>query len=345
MIENMIELDLDSTTLVYKQIVEQICKKIKDHELKPGDKLPTERDLARQLNVSRGTVKNAYDELASNNIIEVIQGSGSYVYNDLDVYTQEERKMALRLIERMWDKLESWNLSQEEILHLIHLSAIKRAPFALSIPIAIIDCNPDSLGIFKEQLRYIPGISIHPFLVDTILTADDPLQLLGDFPLVLTTSSHYEKLAVLLQGSKLRLIAVAAAPSRQTIIDILALPKNISLGILCQSNKFSQIIIQQLELFSSSRSHYPVCFTSDIKQVSRFIDQYDVIIVPPNLPILDKIVGGKLAEQMRVKGKRIISFNYMFDKGSLLNVECIVETLSKERAKEYGLILQHMESR
>lgn len=333
----MIELNAENGNMLYRQIVEQICAKIKNKELLPGDKLPTERELAKQLHISRGTVKKAYNELASNNIIEVIQGSGSYVYNDLDVYTMGERRLALRLIERMWSKLEEWNLSQKEILHLIQLTALKRTPSILSVPVAVIDCNPESLTIFKNQLQYIPGISISSFLVDTILTSDDPFSLLNEYSLILTTSSHYEKISSVLPYERINLIAVAASPSRQTIIDISTLPKDNTYGILCQSNKFSQIIIQQLEFFSEPRKHYPVCFSSDVKQVIRFIDQYDTIITPPSLPVLDKLVSGKALDQYALRNKRFIPFNYMFDRGSLLNVEHIVETKIKERSEEMNL--------
>lgn len=111
----MITIRFENSRPLYKQIVEQILRQVKEGILKPGDRLPTERELAEQLQIARGTVKKAYKELADNNIIEVIQGSGSYIYNDRDVYDVEHRKLASQLIEQMLDKLESWNLSPHEI--------------------------------------------------------------------------------------------------------------------------------------------------------------------------------------------------------------------------------------
>ena len=46
---------LDGQSALYKQIVEQILFKIKNGELAPGAKLPTERELAHELGVARGT--------------------------------------------------------------------------------------------------------------------------------------------------------------------------------------------------------------------------------------------------------------------------------------------------
>lgn len=98
---------------IYKQIVEQVLAQIKDGSLKPGDRLPTERELSAQLQIARGTVQKAYRELSDNNIIEVIQGSGSYIYNDKSVYDAEQRRLALELIENTLDKLDSWSLSSK----------------------------------------------------------------------------------------------------------------------------------------------------------------------------------------------------------------------------------------
>jgi GntR family transcriptional regulator, arabinose operon transcriptional repressor len=64
---------------LYRQIVDFIKQRIEDKELLPGDKLPTEVDLAKSFNVSRITSKKALDELKKMKFISRMQGSGSYV--------------------------------------------------------------------------------------------------------------------------------------------------------------------------------------------------------------------------------------------------------------------------
>ena len=51
----MITIDFNKKTPIYKQLVEQLTRSIKSGELKPGDRLPTERELAERLDVARGT--------------------------------------------------------------------------------------------------------------------------------------------------------------------------------------------------------------------------------------------------------------------------------------------------
>src|SRR5690242_351475 len=50
-----------------------------DQELRPGDKLPVEKDLAASLGVSRNTLREAVRALASIKVLQTRQGDGTYV--------------------------------------------------------------------------------------------------------------------------------------------------------------------------------------------------------------------------------------------------------------------------
>ena len=64
---------------LYRQIAEQIRGLIKSGEYGFGDRLPPERDLAKQLRVSRPSVREALIALEVEGLIEVRVGSGIYV--------------------------------------------------------------------------------------------------------------------------------------------------------------------------------------------------------------------------------------------------------------------------
>lgn len=66
-------------TRVYAQIVEKICDLIADGTLKPGDKLPPERELAERFHVSRNSVRTALHTLEVFSLTESRQGDGTYV--------------------------------------------------------------------------------------------------------------------------------------------------------------------------------------------------------------------------------------------------------------------------
>jgi GntR family transcriptional repressor for pyruvate dehydrogenase complex len=65
------------------QIAERILQMIQDKELKPGDKLPPERELAAMMGVGRPALREALRALSLINVIEIRQGAGAYI-TDLD---------------------------------------------------------------------------------------------------------------------------------------------------------------------------------------------------------------------------------------------------------------------
>lgn len=72
-------MDFKITKGIYLQIAENISHQILDGKLKPGDRIPSVRDLAAKFEVNRNTVLRTYAELSDANIIENKRGIGFFV--------------------------------------------------------------------------------------------------------------------------------------------------------------------------------------------------------------------------------------------------------------------------
>jgi len=66
-------------TPAYLQMLRALEQAIEDGSLTPGQALPSERELAQQLALSRMTVRRAFEELERRGLVEQRQGSGTYV--------------------------------------------------------------------------------------------------------------------------------------------------------------------------------------------------------------------------------------------------------------------------
>jgi GntR family transcriptional regulator len=64
---------------IYLQIRDQFRRAIGNGTLRPGEQLPTMRELAVQLKVDLNTVRRAYDELVRSGVIVILRARGSYV--------------------------------------------------------------------------------------------------------------------------------------------------------------------------------------------------------------------------------------------------------------------------
>jgi GntR family transcriptional regulator/MocR family aminotransferase len=82
-----LQIDKQSSEPVYEQIRRQVEQLVRDGLLPAGTRIPSVRQLALSLGVSKNTVSMAYEELAAQSIIETRHGSGAYVCANPDVVT------------------------------------------------------------------------------------------------------------------------------------------------------------------------------------------------------------------------------------------------------------------
>jgi GntR family transcriptional regulator, transcriptional repressor for pyruvate dehydrogenase complex len=67
------------TSRLYEQIIQQIEGSILAGELKPGDQLPAERELAQKFGVSRTAVREAVKALREKGLVEAFSGRGTFI--------------------------------------------------------------------------------------------------------------------------------------------------------------------------------------------------------------------------------------------------------------------------
>lgn len=75
----MFQIDIMSRVPVYEQLINQTEKFILLGILKPGDKIPSVRQLSAQLSVNPNTIQKAFAELDRRGIIFSVNGRGNYV--------------------------------------------------------------------------------------------------------------------------------------------------------------------------------------------------------------------------------------------------------------------------
>lgn len=76
---------------IYEQIADQIKKLIINQQLKPGEGLPSIRNLASQLHISVITTKRAYDELEREGFIVTVVGKGCFVSSENKEFIKEKK--------------------------------------------------------------------------------------------------------------------------------------------------------------------------------------------------------------------------------------------------------------
>jgi GntR family transcriptional regulator len=82
----MLEISVRSTAQVplYKQIVDQIKQLVANNKLKPGERVPTVRELATNLQINPGTVARAYQELEQEGILGASRRRGTIIMGEAE---------------------------------------------------------------------------------------------------------------------------------------------------------------------------------------------------------------------------------------------------------------------
>src|SRR6267378_403434 len=85
------------TSRLYEQIVQQIEESILKGDLKPGDQLPAERELAQRFGVSRTAVREAVKALREKGLVEAYSGRGTFVTDGTSQAVRQSLDLMLRI--------------------------------------------------------------------------------------------------------------------------------------------------------------------------------------------------------------------------------------------------------
>ncbi len=319
-------------TPVYRQVAEKIIELIGRGELKNGERLPPEREMAERLAVARGTIKKAYEELALRRVVVPARGRGTFIAAGVTPADSGRLDKAGRLIDALLANLEELRFSPQEIGNLIHLKISERQEKKAGIFIAAVDCNPESLDMFRRQIAVIARLEVKKVLLHELKNAADAERKLRDFELILCTATHYEDLTGLVPSLKKRIVRVVVSPSQQTILDLAGMTGSQKIGILCRSPQFMEIIRRKLPDYGVSPADAEGLLVGPGADVAGFIRDKHVVIIPPGYSFEIGRENKALIQRFTESGGRLVPFDYRIEKGSLLHLEERIRSLIAEEA-------------
>ncbi len=185
------------TSRLYEQIVQQIEESIVKGDLKPGDQLPAERELAQRFGVSRTAVREAVKALREKGLVEAYSGRGTFI---TDGTTQAVRQ-SLDLMVKIGQPDGS--------THLAEVRAILEPEIAA---LAATRIQETELVTMREAVSVMDGAGHDP---DAYIEADLDFHLAlaegASNPLIL---SLLDSIVGLLREQRLRIFRVPGGPER-----------------------------------------------------------------------------------------------------------------------------------
>lgn len=231
------ELDRKKGIPYYIQLKELIRKQITQGIWPTGTKLPTEREFATQLGVSRNTVSQAYKELESEGVLFSTQGRGTFVADSsLTVQLENRKEKILRIIDGAMEEAVSLGFSIDDFVAFVHVRGMEKKEFLSKVKVGFVECNPEQLQEARWNLG--PGVTIIPVLLAE-LKDKRGWERLKAMHIVVTSMGHFQEVKQLLMGRDLPVLGISLQPKLETIVRVAKLPLGREVILTCESLSFA----------------------------------------------------------------------------------------------------------
>ena len=105
---------------LYKQVIDQIKEAVADGVLKAAERLPSIREMSKELNISEITIKRAYADLEAEGLIYSRAGLGSFVASiDKEKLRKEKLSEIQQDLRRVLRAAERAGISKEDVASLL----------------------------------------------------------------------------------------------------------------------------------------------------------------------------------------------------------------------------------
>lgn len=311
-------------TPVYLQLKEAIKKMIRSGAWEAGTKIPTERELAENLNLSRNTVSTAYNELEAEGILISTQGRGTFVTDSDAVIRRESRKeRLLKIVDIAMEEAAELGFTIDEFVAITHHRGMEKKDMLSRVKVAFVECNREQLLDFSSELHLDSGVAIMPVLLDDFRARPAVINAsLADVELVLTTFFHLEEVRGLIDDKRKDIIGIALNPQLETIVKIARLPQDSVLGVICASDTFVAKIKNSLRQAGIDHLQVKSTITKDGRELADLVATADAVVVSPHRK--------KDVTALCGKNKEVIEFRYLPDMGSINIVKTALLELKKK---------------
>lgn len=116
---NFYELKLNNRDPVYLQAALYVKRQILLRKAASGDKLPSRREIAAQLNINPNTVQKAFKLMEDEGYVRTSSTLGSVIYVDDDILKRIENELTRELVQSFVESAKEIQLSFKTVVELI----------------------------------------------------------------------------------------------------------------------------------------------------------------------------------------------------------------------------------
>lgn len=303
------EIDKNSDIPVYMQIVFATENAVNTGKIQKGYKMPTVRELALKVGVSKGTVKHAYDELERRKIVEMIQGRGTFVLFSSKNVKVEEQTAPPTAIDIIIKELEDVSHGEQDAEMIRNLKIQLNESAQSGLRVAFISCCPEQVDAVMRQLVSIPNVFAQGFLLEEIRYM--PFKLDDSFDLILVPTVFYEDIieSIAILKPIVEKVNVKLTDETRQYFESIEIDQNIL--IYCQSyNFFVNSFMESLKDFDNINKDIALILANDAQNLEDVAAGCDVLILACSFSSYIKNEDVKVIENFARSGGSIMFCAY-----------------------------------
>ncbi|MBA9084386.1 DNA-binding transcriptional regulator YhcF (GntR family) [Fontibacillus solani] len=112
-------IEFDNNLPIYLQIMNYIKREIVTGKLKAGDKIPSVRELAAELQINPNTIQRTFQELEREAVVETRRGLGRYVTSEESKIMTIKKEMAGDLLEHFIHGMQELGFTNQDIAVIV----------------------------------------------------------------------------------------------------------------------------------------------------------------------------------------------------------------------------------
>jgi DNA-binding transcriptional regulator YhcF (GntR family) len=101
---------------IYRQVILQFSQAFVRGEIKPGDRIPSIREIASLLEVNTNTIQRVYQEMERETLINSKRGTGYFFTEDTEIIEKTRRALAAESMRRFAEEMRALGCADREIL-------------------------------------------------------------------------------------------------------------------------------------------------------------------------------------------------------------------------------------
>lgn len=112
-------MDYNTGAPIYLQVINELKKKMVKGELKPGEKMPSGRDLAVEYKVNQNTAARIYREMELKGYCFTRRGIGTFVSEEENMFQDLKKEMASELLKNFMHEMSGLGYKKDDIIDQI----------------------------------------------------------------------------------------------------------------------------------------------------------------------------------------------------------------------------------